>query len=167
MKSGDGSRDIVNNSAVPRRSSGKDEAALADWRAEHLAVPGTGHLRVAVITGDDSLSTQLARRVAADPGDARLHVARVNHHVLAEDGDEVFAALVDAFLAFGASGTGLRQRLLEGGRRLIGPQRSGLLDRCVNSGLQPKTPFPHCRGSVLSRGVTGSTDLVRVAGGAG
>ena len=41
MKSGDGSRDIVNNSAVPRRSSGKDEAALADWRAEHLAVPGT------------------------------------------------------------------------------------------------------------------------------
>ena len=45
MKSGDGSRDIVNNSAVPRRSSGKDEAALADWRAEHLVVPGTGHLR--------------------------------------------------------------------------------------------------------------------------
>ena len=126
MKSGDGSRDIVNNSAVPRRSSGKDEAALADWRAEHLAVPGTGHLRVAVITGDDSLSTQLARRVAADPGDARLHVARVNHHVLAEDGDEVFAALVDAFLAFGASGTGLRQRLLEGGRRLIGELTIGL-----------------------------------------
>ena len=163
MQSGTGSRDLVVQPGAPRRAAEPDGAALNQWRSEYLAVPGTGHLKVALLPSDDSAGTQLARRVAADPGDDRLHVARVNHHVLAEEADAVYAALVDAFLAFAASGQGLRHRLLEGGRRLIGSQRAGFLDRHVATGLTPATPFPYCPGSMLSRGVTGSTDLVRVA----
>lgn len=162
MQAGNGSRDIVIAAGAPRRSV-DDGAMLDQWRAEFLAVPGTGHLKVAMLPSDDGPATQLARRVAADPSDARLHVARVNHHVLAEEGDQVYAALVDAFLAFGPSGVGLRRRLLEGARRLVGVQRAAFLDRHVADGLTPSTPLPYCPGSVLSCGVTGSTDLVRVA----
>lgn len=147
---------------APRRVADSG-AALDQWRSEFLAVPGTGHLRVAMLPSDDSPATQLARRVAADPTDARLHVARVNHHVLADDANQVYAALVDAFLAFGTAGVGLRRRLLEGARRLVGVQRAAFLDKHVATGLSPSTPFPYCPGSVLSCGATGSTDLVRVA----
>lgn len=161
MEAGKGSRDIVWPVGAPRRPQGAGDTTLQRWREEHLSVPGTGHLRVAGLPSDDDTANQLARRVAGDPGDARLHVARVNHHVLAEEGDAVYAALIDAFLAFGTSGAGLRQRLLEGGRRLIGAPRAAFLDRHVEHGLRPSSAFPHCPGSMLSQGVTGSTDLVR------
>ena len=67
----------------------------------------------------DSVAGQLARRVAGDPTDARLHVARVNHHIVEDEPDGIFAALVDVFFAFGDSGAGLRARLLDGARRQI------------------------------------------------
>ena len=65
------------------------------------------------------------------------------------------------FFAFGASGVGLRTRLLGGCRRQIGPDRVALLTPFVATGLTPSSSIPHCPGSMLSQGVTGITDIVR------
>ncbi|NMD26121.1 MAG: hypothetical protein GYA65_18270, partial [Actinobacteria bacterium] len=58
-------------------------------------------------------------------------------------------------------GRGLRSRLLEGARRQIGATRAALLQAALDSGLRPKSSLPWVAGSMLSNGVTGSTDIVR------
>lgn len=158
-----GRRDLVRRIGGPAApaAAAAGDSTLRAWREEHLAVPGTGRIRFDPLPSDDDIAHQMARRVAQDPGDARLHVARVNHHVLARDTDGVYAALLDLYLAFGASGAGLRARLLNGARQLIGPQRAAVLDRATATGLAAWTPTPPSTGSMLSRGVTGSTDIVR------
>jgi hypothetical protein len=157
-----GRRDIVRRIGGPAApaAAAVGDTTLRAWRAEHLAVPGTGRIRFEPLPSDDDVAHQMARRVAQDPDDARLHVARVNHHVLARDADGVYAALLDMYLAFGPSGAGLRARLLNGARQLIGPQRAAVLDRTTGTGLAYRTPTPPSSGSMLSHGVTGSTDIV-------
>ncbi len=165
METEGGSRDIVRCFGATRPVDLAEEQRQ-QWRAEYLAIPGTGHIHFTALPSEDSVADQLARRVAQDPTDARLHVARVNHHVIAEDGDQIYAALVDAFFAFGASGKGLRERLLNGARRQIGAQRAALLEPFVATGLGVRTSLPLCAGSMLSNGVTGETDIVRPTAGA-
>ncbi len=158
-----GTRDIVRRtdlSAVAAAAAAAD-ASMAQWRAEHLAVPGTGRIHIDLLPSEDDVTHQLARRVAQDPTDARLHVARVNHHVLILDSDGAYAALVDLYLAFGPSAAGLRTRLLDGARQLIGPERTAALEVHRATGLAVKDPMPVCTGSMLSAGVTGETDIVR------
>ena len=77
-----GSRDIVRRAGARPASTAAASERRELWRAEHLSVPGTGHIHFTALPSDDDLAAQLARRVAADPSDARLHVARVNHHVV-------------------------------------------------------------------------------------
>jgi hypothetical protein len=158
-----GSRDIVRRSGAgaPATKHATEQRDL--WRAEHLSVPGTGHIHFTALPSDDDVARQLARRVAGDPTDARLHVARVNHHVVDDDPDAIFAALVDVFFAFGESGAGLRARLLDGARRQIGAERAALLQPAVAAGLRPTSSLPWVPGSMLSKGVTGSADIVRPA----
>ena len=168
MEEATGTRDIVRRpgGGAPTAGSVGNEA-LRQWREEHLAVPGTSRIHFMASPSDDEIGDQMSRRVAHAPTDARVHVARVNHHVLERDSDAVYAALVDLFLAFGEGGHGLRARLLDGGRQLIGAQRAGALDAAVATGLSPKVAVPQCSGSVLSRGVTGNTDIVRLVSSAG
>lgn len=165
METEGGSRDIVRCFGATRTIDRMEEQRQ-QWREEHLAIPGTGHIHFVALPSEDSIGDQLARRVAQDPSDARLHVARVNHHVIAEDADQTYAALVDVFFAFGESGQGLRERLLNGARRVIGPQRTALLEPFLATGMRPSTSLPLCPGSMLSCGVTGETDIVRPSAGA-
>ena len=104
-----GSRDIVRRAGARPASTAAASERRELWRAEHLSVPGTGHIHFTALPSDDDLAAQLARRVAADPSDARLHVARVNHHVVDGTPDGTFAALVDVFFAFGAFGPCCKQ----------------------------------------------------------
>jgi hypothetical protein len=158
-----GRRDLmrrVGGPAAPAATAASDVTMRA-WRAEHLAVPGTGRVRFVPLPSTDDIAHQMARRVAQDPDDARLHVARLNHHLLARDADGAYGALLDLYLAFGSTGGGLRSRLLNGARQLIGPQRAAALDRATASGLAASAPMPASPASMLSRGVTGSTEIVR------
>jgi len=161
MADGAGSRDIVRRAGAAAAAVDNAAGMREQWRAEHLAIPGTGHIHFTALPSEDDVADQLARRVAGDPTDARLHVARVNHHVLANDPDRIFAALVDAFFAFGPTGAGLRARLLNGVRRQIGAERAAFLDGAVSQGLTARSSLPWCPGSMLSNGVTGVTDIVR------
>jgi len=161
MAEGAGSHDIVRRVGVAATAVDTAGAMREQWRAEHLAIPGTGHIHFTALPSEDDVADQLARRVAGDPTDARLHVARVNHHVLANDPDRIFAALVDAFFAFGPTASGLRGRLLNGVRRQIGAERAAFLDGAVAKGLTARSSLPWCPGSMLSNGVTGVTEIVR------
>lgn len=164
MESASGSRDIVRRAGMASTAERVDEQR-EQWRAEHLAIPGTGHIHFDALPSDDDISDQLARRVAQDPADARLHVARVNHHVLDDNPDRLYAAVVDVFFAFGPTGKGLRERLLNGARRQIGPQRAALLEPYLESGLTARSSLPLCPGSMLSNGITGETEIVRPTAG--
>ncbi|MDO8363194.1 MAG: hypothetical protein Q7V88_09885 [Actinomycetota bacterium] len=161
MTTATGTRDIVRRLGTAARAAEVSTEQREQWRAEHLAVPGTSHIHFDPLPSDDDVADQLARRVAQDPTDARLHVARVNHHVVRDEPDRLFAALVDAFFAFGDTGVGLRTRLLNGARRQIGQERAALLEPAVTHGLKPSSSLPVVPGSMLSRGVTGVTNIVR------
>lgn len=164
MDSSSGTRDIVRRLGVVNAIDRVDEQREM-WRAEHLAIPGTGHIQFNALPSEDDLSDQLARRVAQDPTDARLHVARVNHHLLRDEPDGIYAALVDVFFAFGPTGTGLRTRLLSGARRQIGAERAAVLDPYVATGFSARSSLPFCPGSMLSNGATGATEIVRPMAG--
>ncbi|MDO8391366.1 MAG: hypothetical protein Q7V57_12855 [Actinomycetota bacterium] len=164
MDSSSGTRDIVRQVGVTNATDRIDEQREL-WRAEHLAIPGTGHIQFNALPSDDDVSAQMARRVAQDPTDARLHVARVNHHLLRDEPNGLYAALVDVFFAFGPTGAGLRSRLLGGARRQIGAERAALLDPYVDTGLTARSSLPFCPGSMLSNGITGETAIVSLTAG--
>ena len=166
--SANGSRDIVRRAGAAAATVDRTAAEREQWREEHLAIPGTGHIHFTALPSEDDVADQLARRVAGDPLDARLHVMRVNHHVLHDDRDRAYGAVVDVFLAFGGEALGLRTRLFNGVRRLIGSDRASVLDSYLGSGLRLDSPVPWCPGSMLCSGATGSTAIVRrVEGGGG
>ena len=156
-----GSRDIVRRAGVAAVTVDRTATERAQWREEHLAIPGTGHIHFAALPSEDDLADQLARRVAGDPLDARLHVSRINHHVLHDDRDRAYGAVVDVFLAFGREAYGLRSRLFNGVRRLIGSDRARMLEGFLDTGLRPDNSVSWCPGSMLSSGATGVTDIVR------
>jgi len=161
MEASTGSRDIVRRAGAARVTTDDSAERREHWRAEHLAIPGTGHIHFTALPSEDDLTSQLARRVAGDPADARLHVARVNRHVLHDEPELAHAAIVDVFYAFGPEAVGLRTRLLNGVRRQIGSTNAARLDAALATGLRPASNA-WCPGSMLSRGVTGETDIVRV-----
>jgi hypothetical protein len=158
-----GRREIVRRigAAAAPAVTAAGEDALQAWRTEHLAVPGTAHIHFQSLPSDDDVAHQMARRVAQDPDDARVHVARINHHVVHRDADGAYGALVDLYLSFGPSAAGLRARLLNGARQLVGQSRAAVLDRATATGLTPRTPIPPCPQSKLGTRVTGNTDVVR------
>lgn len=159
--SANGSRDIVRRVGAAAVTVDRTAAERAQWREEHLAIPGTGHIHFTALPSEDDLADQLARRVAGDPLDARLHVSRVNHHVLHDDRDRAYGAIVDVFLAFGSGAFGLRSRLFNGVRRMIGSDRARVLDGYLEKGLRLDSPVPWCPGSMLCSGATGETSIVR------
>lgn len=154
-------------SLVVRRigASATEEPTVIGRRIEEAArIPGTARLRTERDLSDDGDADALARRVAKQPADTRVHVERVNRALADRDADAAYGALVDLFIALGDRGRGVRERMAGGVRFLIGEERYGALCRHLDDGLKPTDPLPPAINSVLSRGVCGTSRVVSVVG---
>ena len=140
---------------------GSDEPGALGRRIEEAArIPGTARLRA-----DDSAADALARRVARDPQDARVHVERINMALADDDADAAYGALVDLFIGLGQRGRGVRERLAGGVRFLIGEERYQAVVAHLDDGLAANDPLPPAASSVLSTGVCGRREVVTELGG--
>jgi len=145
---------------------GSDEAGALGRRIEEAArIPGTARLRTERQNSDDSEADALARRVARDPADTRVHVERINMALADGDADVAYGALVDLFIALGSRGSGVRQRMAGGVRFLIGEERYQAVVAHLDEGLAANDPLPPAASSVLSTGVCGRREVVTELGG--
>lgn len=113
---------------------------------------------------ENEMADYLAHAVAAAPGNLLRHTQRVFHHYGQNDQDGLYAALLDLFIALGHKGSVLRRRLLNGARNRLRKDCHTRLGRWLNSGCAPAwAELPPIRQSVLSPGITGSLNLVRVS----
>jgi hypothetical protein len=106
------------------------------------------------------LGAHLCHCVARDPSDLRSHVRRILLHLEDSQAIDLYAALVDLFIALGHRGFELRRRMLNMSRSLLKPHQHDVLSEALVTGLDPIS-VPTVPGSVLSRGIVGSLDMVK------
>ena len=98
--------------------------------------------------------------IARDPNDLRSHVRRILLEHEREDRGQLFAALLDLFIALGKRGIRLRGRMLEFAKDKLDPSQYGLLSESFAKGLD-SFRVPVVFGSMLGRGIEGNLNLAR------
>lgn len=102
----------------------------------------------------------LAHLVAREPANLRAHVQRVGLCLERRAAGDLYAALLDLFLALGPRGTPLRRRMLRAADQVLAPHHAAFLYVSLMGGLVATAPHPSARGSMLTRSVTGSLTAV-------
>lgn len=102
----------------------------------------------------------LAMRVAREPLDLRAHTQRIRLLADCREPNRLFGALVDLFLVLGNKGIGLRYTVLDIARPVLDPDDHAYLRAHLVGGLHPGAQLPLATGSVISRGVIGTSAVV-------
>ncbi len=102
----------------------------------------------------------LAHKVSRNPTDLMSHVQRIalSHEI--GDGEQIYGALLDLFIALGPGGVSLRTRMLQKVADLLDDDQLEALQRGLVSGIAASDPVPPSRHSRLSNAVTGDTEIV-------
>ncbi len=140
-----------------KECNSRDQASLIDAAFQ---IPGNSHLQLDTHGWSDKASAYLDHAVARSPQDLRSHVQRVYLHIERRDGDAIFGALVDMFIALQDAGRPLRQRLLETSRAVIDEQSYQFLLQRLETGIRSTDAILPCRRSLLSKGLSGTDQLV-------
>ena len=98
--------------------------------------------------------------MARTPANLIAQVQRINSCLAHRNSEGVYGALLDLFIALGEKGLLLRRRMLVQAKPLLGEERSRALARHLEKGLQATDPMPPSSHSVLSKGLTGTRQLV-------
>jgi len=106
------------------------------------------------------LADALAHHIARRPVDLRRHVQRVLLHQAQQQGDALFAALLDLFIALGRSGHALRDRLARESLPLLNEAQQNFLMLHVAIGVIATDVHPVAPRSKLSVGASGSFDFI-------
>jgi hypothetical protein len=88
---------------------------------------------------DAEIPVYLARCILAGPNDLLVHTHRILLACARNNADEVFAALVDLFIATGGRKRALKKRLLNECAPLLSPQQHQFLDKHRRTGLTAAT----------------------------
>jgi len=109
------------------------------------------------------MEEHLAHAVAADPANLLCHTQRVFFFYGNMDGDGLYSALVDLFIALDNKGAPLRRRLLKGSREQLSPRHFRILSGWLEQGAaSQESDIALASQSVLSQGITGVRKLVQV-----
>ncbi|HFC53053.1 MAG TPA: hypothetical protein ENJ43_01310, partial [Gammaproteobacteria bacterium] len=126
--------------------------------AFHLS--GCRSLRIDTEEWGDRATGYLARSVARTPTNLIAQVQRINSCLAQRDSEGAYGALLDLFIALGEKGLLLRRRMLVQARPLLGEERSRALAQHLEKGLLATDPMPPSSHSMLSKGLTGTRQLV-------
>lgn len=100
---------------------------------------------------DCTLLDFLKRKVAAHPRDLLSHARRILVARRQNNVDETFGALLDLFVATGANGLNLRQRLLTRCFAMLDTEKASFLQAGLAAGLSANVSWPGA-ASVLADG---------------
>ncbi len=108
----------------------------------------------------EEFKSLLSHAIVRRPGELRLHVQRILLCIDSRD-PTVLGALCDLFLVLGRNGSGLRRRLLNQARPLLSRMDYGKLLAQLDAETTQSPALDNlCAGATLSRGVTGTTQLI-------
>ena len=102
----------------------------------------------------------LAFRIARSPSDLINHTRRIVLESETGNGERLYGALQDLFIALGKRGPDLRKKLLEGAKASLSQERYDVLKRCLYQAEVTSASLPHSMFSVLSSGIVGTQKLV-------
>ena len=108
----------------------------------------------------DKATRYLARTVARTPVNLIAQIQRTNIHLSQRDAEGSYGALLDLFIALGDKGLSIRRRMLLRAKPLLTEEQFQALALRLNSGISATDPMPPSSQSVLSKGLTGTGQLV-------
>ncbi|MEN8166364.1 MAG: hypothetical protein ABFR65_02680 [Pseudomonadota bacterium] len=147
----------LNSTPHMEEKSSRDEASLFDAA---FRVPGNTHLQLNMHAWCDKAVEYLDHAISRTQNDLRSHVQRVYLYIDKKDADTVYGALVDLFIILKESGRPLRERMLEASRTVLGEKRYRFLVQHLDSGIRATDAVPPSRTSLLSKGLSGTNQLV-------
>jgi hypothetical protein len=104
----------------------------------------------------------LEHKVVREPSDLRSHVQRIYLYSRMKDGDGLYGALLDLFIALNSKGYFIRKRMLSHAEYLINNEQFNALNRKLEAGVLATDPMPLSGCSVLSRGLIGTDKFISV-----
>ncbi len=108
---------------------------------------------------DEKILDHLAHRIQRAPADLIAHLQRLKIYHQCDNGEGVYGALLDLFIALGEKGSALRLRLLRGVAARLTQSQLALFKVGMQRGLLATDVMPLSRYSRLSGAVSGSLNL--------
>lgn len=108
----------------------------------------------------DQWAIHLTHISAREPGNLLNHVRRIYLHLVLNQSEPLYGAMLDLYLVLGHKGRRLRQNLHHKTRELLSQERLDLFSTHFEAGLQPHQPLPASQHSVLGNFFTGNMRLV-------
>ncbi|MCG8426238.1 MAG: hypothetical protein MI754_02630 [Chromatiales bacterium] len=109
---------------------------------------------------DSEVQAYLTHEIVRSPKNLRLHVQRINLYRRGKNTSGVYGALLDLFIVLGNRGDDLRKRMLNVSKSILAEEHIAVLSNKIAEGLDFKTAVPASPYSILSKGVSGTSDLV-------
>lgn len=139
---------------------GRPPERLDSIRQAAFELPGLRRLRLNAVAVSNDTGDYLARQVARAPGDLCRHIQRINLFLQQEAGEETYGALLDLFIVLGPKGLPLRWRMLRAAKHCLSTEQYQALRQHLESGVHATDAMPIGGNSMLSKGLTGSNQLV-------
>jgi hypothetical protein len=109
----------------------------------------------------DKFTEYFGYSVARNPNDLLTHVQRINLHVRNKEADRAEGALLDLFIVLGKKGTALREHMLKIVNPLLNQKAKEFFLVNFSHGISATDVMPGSAYSVLTKAVSGTTELVQ------
>ncbi len=110
--------------------------------------------------GDNKAVGYLTRSVARRPENLLAQIQRVNIHLTQRDTEGVYGSLLDLFITLNSKGRSIRRRMLLRAKPLLTEEQFQALAERLDTGISATDPMPLSTQSVLSKGLTGTRQLI-------
>ncbi len=110
--------------------------------------------------GDNKAAGYLTRSVARRPENLLAQIQRANIHLTQRDAEGVYGSLLDLFITLNNKGRSIRQRMLLRAKPLLTEEQFQALAERLDTGISATDPMPLSTQSVLSKGLTGTRQLI-------
>ncbi|VAW83243.1 hypothetical protein MNBD_GAMMA13-1953 [hydrothermal vent metagenome] len=148
---------VCNSTNTTSQKSGPEESLVE----ASFCIPVNNRLQLDVSSWHDKAADYLTFAVARFPHDLCSHVRRISLLQRHKNEAGLQGALIDLFIALQGKGRQLRERMLTVSKPVLREENYVFLSKFLDTGLSALDALPSSRYSVLSKGVTGTSQLVQ------
>lgn len=137
-----------------------DKQLQSDSIEMAFRVGGSRHFDLQIDKPAEKICEFLGHQIARKPEDLLAHVQRIRVAARNQLEPYLFGAMLDLFIALGSRGYELRKRMLDYVADRLGPEAQQQFRAALEGGIQASDANEDPGISVLSKGITGHTDIV-------